>query len=896
MTRRSKCRRVAPSAAAARPRAGVVAEPVERRTMMSAAVLANDVLTVTGTAAADTISVKYTESEVTAGNLDYTVTVNGVTQTFANSAAMQLVINAGDGNDSVALGGDLRGNESLSPLALTSVVVNGGDGDDTIGGGQIAGDNSSEPIPSVSVSGGAGDDTIDYEGDDTVTLDGGDGNDKITADNFAFIRAIMYGDAGNDTLIASGDDTAATMSGGDGDDSFYNDQDYDDGISVSGGAGTDTVYVGQHVDQPVIDMNGSTAYFNYVIDSDVENVDASAGNLTIVGNALDNTITVDGDTSDGSEPVTLMGGDGNDVLSTNEPATLSGGAGNDTLIGSAAGDAYSGGAGTDLVDYSARTDNLFVYLEGGQASGDAADPLDSFDGTVEQVYGGSGNDDIYGTAGNNALYGNAGNDTLHAFGGTDALFGGPGNDTVFCADGGPTYVDGGPGTDAATIDATGDTTVNVESVTKVPTPTPTPTTTTTQLTGTTYGTSGSYANSGNTIAKATDGSLSTYFDSAQANGSAVGIDLGSARVVSQIKFAPRSGYASRMVGGVFQASSDVNFASNVVTVYTVSATPASGSLTAVPTGTTTAYRYWRYVGPNGGYGNIAEFQLFGAATSTPTPTATKLTGALIGTTGSYANSGDTIAKAVDGSLSTYFDSAAATGSWVGYDLGTAATVASVSFAPRSGYESRIVGGVFQGSDSPQFTSGVVNLYTVTAAPKAGVLTTAAVTASGSFRYVRYLSPSNGYANVAEVNFFGTSGTAGVAAVRLAGTTGGTSGSYADSGNTVAKATDGNLNTFFDSAAANGSYVQIDLGTDQAVTQIAFAPRSGYAARMVGGVFEASDDATFATGVATVYTVKAQPASGSLTTVPLSAAADYRYWRYVSPANGYANIAEFQLFE
>ena len=894
MPRRSNRRHaVSSAAAAARPWAGVVVEPVERRTMMSAAVLANGVLTVTGTAAADTISVSYTSPAGSADNhVDFTVTVNGVTQTFADSAATQLVINAGDGNDSVDLNGDLRGYDSDVPLALTSVVVNGDDGNDTIGGGQEFYSDIAAPVPSVSVSGGAGDDTIDYEGDGTVTIDGGDGNDALSADYAdSGLDALISGDAGNDTLSAGeGGATAATMLGGDGDDSFYS-NDVDNFVSISGGAGTDTVYVTQDGSQKVLDMNGSTAGSNYVIDADVENLtvdDQFALPIEVVGNSLNNDITVN---SDGNPAdVTLMGGDGDDVLSTDDPATLSGGAGNDTLVGSAAGDAYSGGAGTDLVDYSARTDNLFVYLEGGQASGDAADPLDSFDGTVEQVYGGSGNDDIYGTAGNNALYGNGGNDTLHAFGGTDALFGGVGNDQVFCADGGPTYVDGGPGTDAATIDATGDTTVNVESVTTVPNPG----TTTAQLSGTTYGTPGSYANSGNTIAKATDGSLSTYFDAAQANGSAVGIDLGSAQVVSQIKFAPRSGYASRMAGGVFQASSDINFASNVVTVYTVSSSPTSGSLTTVSTGTSTAYRYWRYVGPNGGYGNIAEFQLFG--TGTAAATGTKLTGSLIGTTGSYANSGNTIAKAVDGSLGTYFDSAAASGSWVGYDLGSAATVTSVSYAPRSGYESRMVGGVFQGSNSPQFTSGVVNLYTVTTAPKAGVLTTAAVTASGSFRYVRYLSPSGGYADVAEVNFFGTAGTASVAAVRLTGTTGGTAGSYANGGNTVAKATDGNLNTFFDSAAANGSYVQIDLGTDQAVTQIDFAPRSGYAARMLGGVFEASDDATFATGVATVYTVNAQPASGTLTTVPLSGVADYRYWRYVSPANGYCNIAEFQLFE
>ena len=99
--------------------------------------------------------------------------------------------------------------------------------------------------------------------------------------------------------------------------------------------------------------------------------------------------------------------------------------------------------------------------------------------------------------------------------------------------------------------------------------------------------------------------------------------------------------------------------------------------------------------------------------------------------------------------------AAADGSGVGYDLGTAATVTSIAYAPRRGYENRMVGGLFQGSNSPTFSTGVVDLYTVHAAPKAGVLTTAAVTNTATFRYVRYLSPADGYGNIAELDFYGS---------------------------------------------------------------------------------------------------------------------------------------------
>ncbi len=130
-------------------------------------------------------------------------------------------------------------------------------------------------------------------------------------------------------------------------------------------------------------------------------------------------------------------------------------------------------------------------------------------------------------------------------------------------------------------------------------------------TGTTIGTGGSYTNDGNTIAKATDGNLGTFYDGVSANGDYVGLDLGSAESVSVIEYAPRTGYASRMVGGVFQASNTAGFTSGVVTLATVTATPATGTLTTVTLGSPVTDRYFRYLSPNGSYGNVAEVQFFG---------------------------------------------------------------------------------------------------------------------------------------------------------------------------------------------------------------------------------------------------------------------------------------------
>jgi hypothetical protein len=130
----------------------------------------------------------------------------------------------------------------------------------------------------------------------------------------------------------------------------------------------------------------------------------------------------------------------------------------------------------------------------------------------------------------------------------------------------------------------------------------------TKRTGTAIGTAGS---NGNTIAKATDGNLSTYFDSNTANGNWVGLDLGSSKSVSQLAFAPRSGDGSRMVGGKIQVSTSANFTTGVSTIYTIGSAPVSGSLTIVNLASTATGRYFRYLSPNASHGDIAEFQLFG---------------------------------------------------------------------------------------------------------------------------------------------------------------------------------------------------------------------------------------------------------------------------------------------
>ncbi len=272
--------------------------------------------------------------------------------------------------------------------------------------------------------------------------------------------------------------------------------------------------------------------------------------------------------------------------------------------------------------------------------------------------------------------------------------------------------------------------------------------------------------------------------------------------------------------------------------------------------------------------------------------ASALTGTVIGTPGSYNGHPTMIGNAFDGNFTTYFDGPTASGDWAGLDLGTTANITQVKYAPRAGFEGRTVGGTFQGSNSATFASGVVNLFIISKAPVAGSFTAQAVASTGSFRYVRYITPTSGWGDIAELEFDGTLTAAAPPA--LAVTASGTPGSYANQGNTFTNVFDGNLNSFFDAPTANGNYVQAAFSQQAILTQINYAPRAAFPSRMVGGIFEGSNDPTFATGVTTLYTIASTPVAGVLTSVPITTTTAFQYVRYVAPAGSYGNIAEMSF--
>ena len=134
----------------------------------------------------------------------------------------------------------------------------------------------------------------------------------------------------------------------------------------------------------------------------------------------------------------------------------------------------------------------------------------------------------------------------------------------------------------------------------------------TVLTGSAFGASPPFA-VGSEYYRATDGNPSTFYDYSQPSGGYTGINLGSgkAQKVSSISFIPRSGLASRMLGGQFLASND---GVNYTPLYTVTTTPSTSS-TSVFVDTDIPYQYLEYVGPSGGYCDIADMTF--ALSNTP---------------------------------------------------------------------------------------------------------------------------------------------------------------------------------------------------------------------------------------------------------------------------------------
>jgi Ca2+-binding RTX toxin-like protein len=206
-------------------------------------------------------------------------------------------------------------------------------------------------------------------------------------------------------------------------------------------------------DQITLDLLGDLVR---VLDQSVPILSVAAASVqSVYISAGDGNDTILLDSSLGTRPATILGGAGNDTLTSAAGNDyLDGGAGqdrytagdgNDQIVGDAAdtiGPAESlqilAGAGTDTLNFLAETSGVtfdnntvntggFEYVHGG--SGD--DTLTSAGSTSPVfLFGQAGNDTLTGGLAADYLDGGEGNDTLGGLGSADQLVGGSGSDTL----------------------------------------------------------------------------------------------------------------------------------------------------------------------------------------------------------------------------------------------------------------------------------------------------------------------------------------------------------------------------------------------------------------------------------------------------------------------------------
>jgi Ca2+-binding RTX toxin-like protein len=260
-----------------------------------------------------------------------------------------------------------------------------------------------------------------------LTVYGGDGNDTLQGGN------------GDDTLYGGvGDDTFKTAAAADGADKYFGD------------ANAPTAAVGDTVDYSLRTVALTVTLGPAPVGPGYGAADANDGDGAAnagAGEADDVEYSVEnitggtaGDTLTGSTASnTIKGGLGNDKIAGGaanascaaDKDTLEGDDGNDTFDMTAAadcGDVVMGGNGTDVVDYSARTNALTITLDVNPNDGEASEGDNIKD--AEVIVGGAGADTITGGAGDDELHGGAGNDTLNGGAGNDTLVGDDGNDTL----------------------------------------------------------------------------------------------------------------------------------------------------------------------------------------------------------------------------------------------------------------------------------------------------------------------------------------------------------------------------------------------------------------------------------------------------------------------------------
>ena len=232
-------------------------DPLERRVLF-ATVVADGVMTITGTTANDTIIVSV-DPDDTPGNADILVTLNDSTEDFDAVGVFRVVILAREGND------EIDASVTTPAPLLVPVSIDAGPGDDLVrcgpnddtvdagaGNDSVWGNNGRDKI--------FGNDGEDYlnGGAQPDAMDGGTGNDRLN------------GNGGHDRLF--GGPNADRLFGYDGNDLLEGGSSND---RLEGGLGADTMYGHGQDDRFFSFGDGSIDHLFGGRDNDSARVDAS---------------------------------------------------------------------------------------------------------------------------------------------------------------------------------------------------------------------------------------------------------------------------------------------------------------------------------------------------------------------------------------------------------------------------------------------------------------------------------------------------------------------------------------------------------------------------------------------------------------------------------------------
>ena len=341
------------------------------------------------------------------------------------------------------------GDDTLSLSGWVDFVY-GGDGDDTLITTDDyadrlygeAGDDTfktSQPLSYTDPDGGPGSDTFDFSNRSGNVAATANSTDDDNANAYPGIENFIGG-TGDDTL--AGDGGSNSLLGGLGDD------------TLSGLGGDDTLEPG-----PGPLVSGPVTFSD---DDVVDGGDGLNDLVTYKTRTADLVIDADGVADDGAS------GEDDNVGTTVE--NIHGGTGDDQLTGNSSDNILNGWTGTDVIDggsgagdvasYVGRSADLVLNLDGTANDGDpalaaGAGENDRIRLSIEDIWGGRGDDDITGSSffftmqggstGINELRGGYGDDDIDGAGQNDILLGNGSSELLLASD--ADRLDGGDGND-----------------------------------------------------------------------------------------------------------------------------------------------------------------------------------------------------------------------------------------------------------------------------------------------------------------------------------------------------------------------------------------------------------------------------------------------------------------